>query len=299
MRSMYASPHLSQDIWPDFIKKFRSESSAGSYQSDIDGFMDFIQCDFLEISAADVGKYYKEMKRRVAEGIIQGNTMAKKFNELHSFAGFIYDNRDQYNVPESFKDYFVEYLRLVEKQAKLAKTIPPEHMDCLLSAAEGDRMAYCILCLLQRVGMESTDIISLKAENIAAYDNGVYAFLDGRDRVFYIPDDVCRILDQYIQSVEIKEYLFVNSRGNPLNTMYISRMLKKYAEKAGIPSYSAESIRNSCAAMMFAYDVPAKSVAAQMGITQQHIKRYNNMYYKDKVLRSANDMVKVHIDPPK
>ena len=84
----------------------------------------------------------------------------------------------------------------------------------------------------------------------------------------------------------------------PLNTMYISRLLKKYTQKAGIPSYSAESIRNSCASMMFAYGVPAKSIAAQMGTTMLHINRYKNMFYKDEVLKSANNMVKVHVDPP-
>lgn len=299
MHSLYASTQISQVIWPEFAKQFRSESSVGSYQSDIDEFMELAQKDFLNILADDVKQYYTIMKKRVVDGIIQGNTMAKKFNELHSFAMFISENRKDFQVPVTFQDHFFEYLKYVEKQEKLAKTIPLEHMDRLLEVAQSDMMAYCIIVLLQRTGMMSTDIIELKKADIAIYDNGVYAFLQEKERVFYIPDDVYKVLQEYIQINSKGEYLFVNSRGNPLNTMYISRLLKKYTQKAGIPSYSAESIRNSCAAMMFAYGVPAKSIAAQMGITMQHINRYKNMFYKDDVLKPANNMVKVHIDPPK
>ena len=43
MRSIYASEQLSQVIWPDFINNFKSESSVGSYLSDINEFMDFIK----------------------------------------------------------------------------------------------------------------------------------------------------------------------------------------------------------------------------------------------------------------
>ena len=75
---------------------------------------------------------------------------------------FISDNRKEYCVPNTFKDYFIEYLGFVEKQEKLAKTIPLDHMDQLLAAAQDNIMAYCILVLLQRVGMTSTDIIELK-----------------------------------------------------------------------------------------------------------------------------------------
>lgn len=299
MRSLQASAQLSQAIWPDFINNFRSESTIGSYLSDIEEFMAIVEKDFLDISATDVAGYYKRMKKKVEQGIIQGNTMSKKFNELHSFASFISDNRNKYNIPDTFRDFFFEYLKVVDKQEKLAKTIPLDHMDRLLTAAQDNMMAYCIFTLLQRTGMASTDIIKLKRDSFAIYDNGVYAFLQGTERVFYIPDDVYKVLDEYLQSGNENECLFVNSRGNPLNTMYISRLLKKYTSKAGIPSYSAEVIRNSCAAMMFAYNVPAKSIAAQMGITMQHIQRYNNMYYKDAVLQAANHMVKVRIDPPK
>ena len=62
--------------------------------------------------------------------------------------------------------------------------------------------------------MTSTDIIELKPSDFAVYDNGVYAFLQDRERVFFIPDDVYKILEQYMQTINQNEYLFVNSRGN-------------------------------------------------------------------------------------
>ena len=63
--------------------------------------------------------------------------------------------------------------------------------------------------------------------------------------------------------------------------MYISRMMKKYTTLAGIPSYSAESLRNSCAYTMFAYDAKPEQVAREMGVTESQIRRYKNMNYMD------------------
>lgn len=64
MRSLQASAQLSQAIWPDFINNFRSESTIGSYLSDIEEFMTIVEKDFLDISAADVAGYYKRMKKK-------------------------------------------------------------------------------------------------------------------------------------------------------------------------------------------------------------------------------------------
>ena len=93
-------------------------------------------------------------------------------------------------------------------------------------------------------------------------------------------------------------YLFYNSRGNPLNTMYISRMMKKYSKKAGIPSYSAQSIRNSCGCALFAYEASSEQVARQMGTTRIQIKRYQNISYKEALQREAGRLVKLKIEPP-
>ena len=124
----------------------------------------------------------------------------------------------------------------------------------IFTKAQDDLQAYCIFALLQRVGLSSTEIVALKLGDIVAYDNGVYAELPSRKEPCFIPEDVFVILGKYIASRQDHEYLFYNSRGNKLNTMYISRLMKKYTDLANVPNYSAEALRNTCAVTMFAYE---------------------------------------------
>ena len=67
--------------------------------------------------------------------------------------------------------------------------------------------------------------------------------------------------------------------------MYISRLMKKYTLQAGIPSYSAENIRNTCAVTMFAYGATPKQLARQMGVTKIQIRRYQNLSYRENLLK--------------
>ncbi len=298
MNSIYASEQLKQIIWPDFITHFKNKSSSISYQSDIDEYMNYMQKDFLLQNSKDAEKFYKYLEQKINQGKIKPNTVAKKVRELHSFADYICKNRDNYELPESFADEFHPYLDKLAKLEKHAKSIPVEHIDSILKVAQQDLMAYCILTLLYRVGLSSTEIIELKVEHFEAYDNGVYAFIPGRKNPCYIPEDVYFILEQYIKSRQEHEYLFYNSRKNKLNLMYISRLNKKYTQLAGVPAYSAEALRNSCAFTMFAYNANSEQVAKQMGVTQTMIKRYQSISYRDNVLKNANQLVKLKVELP-
>ena len=178
-----------------------------------------------------------------------------------------------------------------------ANAVPVEDIDRLLVAAQENHMAYCIIILLYRMGFSSTEIIDMKPENIRLYNNGAYAFMPKRDKANFIPEDVYRILELYLAERESNEYLFYNKYGNQLNTMYISRLLKKYTVKAGIYNYSAQQLRNSCIYTMFAYGADTEGVAEEMGITPDNLKRYKRNYI-DETSRSIRSMVKLKADLP-
>ncbi|MBO5461425.1 MAG: tyrosine-type recombinase/integrase [Ruminococcus sp.] len=299
MNCEYASKVLNYKIWPDFTAHFQSETTKGTYQADITEIMRYFKKDFLEIEEEDAKKYYKELGSRVKEGKIQPATMAKKFRELHSFAAFISENKEVYGVKTSYQDVFYPFLKLVVKQEKYTRSIPASHMDQLLEAAREDRMAYAILVLLYRVGLSSVEIAELKRQDIAAFDNGVYIYVEKREEHLFLPEDVYLVIEKYLETVENNEWLFYNQRKNQLNLMYISRMMKKYCEKAEIPFYSAESVRNTCGVNLFAYGAKPEQVAQQMGITQIQVHRYRNLSYREKLQREASRLVRVKVEPPK
>ena len=298
MNSIYVSTLVEKQIWQDFIAHFKSETTAASYQTDIAEVMNYFQKDFLQIGKTDAAQYFLYLRERADLGKIQYGTVAKKLRELHSFSAYICENRKRYGVDAEFQDWFSEYLKYAVKQEKYVKSIPIEHMDRLLEAAKEDEMAYTILVLLYRVGLTSSEIVSLKRDDFAVYGNEVFVSTDRRKDDCFIPADVSDILEHYIKEAETSEYLFVNRRGNPLNLMYISRMMKKYTTKAGIPSYSAESIRNTCGVTLFAYGAQPEQAAAQMGITQIQIHRYRKLSYREQMMRAAGHLVKVKVLPP-
>lgn len=298
MNSIYASEQIKQDIWPDFIKHFRSKSSIASYKSDIGEYLGFIKKDFLLQNSKDADDFYNYLMKKYEDGKIQAATVAKKIWELHSFSDYIYENKDNFDIPDSFDDVFSPYLSKLAKVEKYAKSVPVDHIDKIMNAAQSDLMAYCILTLLYRVGLSSTEISELKLKHFESYENGVYLFLPNRKEPCYVPEDVYTILVRYITENGDNEYLFYNKWKKKLNPMYISRLNKKYAELAGVPAYSARELRNSCAFTMFAYNANANQVAKQMGVTQTMITRYKGIYYKENIIKNANQLIKLKVEAP-
>ena len=280
MKSQFAS-ELTMRIWIDFKSHFKSQTTEASYQSDLDEIMEYTGKDFLKLSCADVDNYYNYMKERIDEGQLKGSTAAKKFRELHSFAQYLCENRENYHIQS--EDLYEPYLKLLEKQEKLAKSVPVGDIDKLFEAAKNDRMAYCIFALLYRMGLSSTEIIELSSNDFYRYENGIYVEIQERRELSYVPEDVEEILLSYLEERTENKWLFYNRRGNQLNTMYISRLMKKYTSLAGIPNYSAQSLRNTCGFTLSSYGASPKQTAAQLGITTTQIQRYDGKADKNQL----------------
>lgn len=287
-----------QDIWQDFIAHFKSESTILSYQTDISEFIDYVDKGMDQITAKDVASYYSFMQQKVSAKILQPSTLAKKMRELNSFSSYLFDNRGLYDIDEEYRNYFEPYLKLIEKVSKQANAIPIEDIDAIFVAAQQDSMAYCMLTLLYRMGLSTTEIGELHRNDISLYDNGAYLFVPRRQDACFIPEDVYHILEGYLSKSEEKTYLFYNKRGNKINSMYFSRLMKKYTSLAGVPSYSAEALRNSCTYTMFAYHAKPEEVAQEMGVTETQIRRYKNLNYMNTSSRETRNLVKIKVEPP-
>ena len=295
MSQNFNGEFVNTEIWNLFKKRFKSETSEGSYRSDIMEFCRMTGKPFAEASREDVRDYYMKITEQVKTGKISSLTRTKKFRELHSFTTFLIDQ----GMPGMEEDWFYPYLKNMKKETFLAGSVPIEDMDALLRAASDDLMAYTILTLMYRAGLTSTEIITITGEDdFMEYDDGIYITLKGRELPCYVPQDAWKILKSYMAQREVHETLFYNRSGRPLNTMYISRMMKKYCSRACIRGYSAQEVRNSCAFNLFAYGAGAVSIAEQMGRTTQQIRRYNGAGYKGNLRRKASDLVKIHIEEP-
>lgn len=303
MENKYISNQMNELIWPNYVKRFKAGTSVESYRSGLEEFCLFMKKDFLMMESEDVSRFYEYLSRRVKDGELKSSTMAKKFRELHSIANYIKSNRDVFVVPDAFDDFFYLYLLDVAEVAKEANTIPPEHVELLFKAAAEDTMVYAIMALMVKVGLKSSELAQLKVSDLAEYDNGVFAYITARKEACSISEDAASIISDFLEVSKLErpvdhDYLFFNTKGNALNVMYISRMMKKYCTLAGIPQYSANTLRAACAANMFLYDISKNHIAHQMGVTKKHIIRYNGRVYKDQMMSAVNRMVKVHVELP-
>lgn len=299
MNSIYASEQFCQVIWPEFISHFKSENTAKEYENTIIEFLNYLKKDFLQIDSLDIALFYFQyLETRVEDEKMEPSTMAKKYRQIHSVAEYICKNRGRFDIPESFQDYFLVYLSKLEPIAASNQSVPIQDIDKLLQAASEDTMTYCIICLIYRVGLTSVEITELKLEHFVAYDNGVYAFVPGRKEPCFIPEDVYNVLEGFFQERKNNIYLFYNSRNAKLNKMYISRMMKKYSQQAGVKEYNANQLRNACGYSMTAYNVDSLYVSRQLGVTPHMIERYKNKSYADASMRVANSLVKIKVEPP-
>ena len=287
---------VNKKVWEMFKKRFKSHTTEASYWSDITEFCRFCGKKAEDTEKKDVDRYYSYMKKKAESGIISPLTVTKKFRELHSFFKFAEEEAEDGAV---YRDYFYPYLKNMEKEKGLARSIPVEDMDALLKAALDDLAVYTILTLMYRAGLSSTEITGLDGpEDFIMYGEDGYALISGREEPCYIPRDAWEILMKYMDQRENCQSLFYNRSGRRLNTMYISRMMKKYCQKAGIGQYSAEAVRNCCAFNLFSFGASPKQTAEQMGRTQQQIRRYKGMSYRENLRRKADELVKIRIQSP-
>jgi len=295
---LHPDRNISKHIWLDFTAHFKSTTTVGSYHSDIMEVCNYLHKKFTQLNSNDTKVIFDWLSRRVEQGEIKPATMAKKFREYHSLANYIVENKEKYNIDDCFDDFFYPYLNQVAKQEKFAKAIPIEEIDRLFKVSQNDLVSYLIFIFLYRTGLSSTEVIGIQMKDIEQYADGIYIWIKNRKEACYIPEDVAEVLFKYLNQREENEFLFYNRSGRPLNTMYISRMMKKYTTLAGIPSYSAEALRNSCGFTMYAYGAKDKHVAKQLGITQMQIKRYDDLRYKDNIQKQAHNLVKLRVLPP-
>ena len=288
----YASSEFTE-MYQNFKNTCLKEISEKSYDSDVAEYMYVIEKDFLKSDENTVTKYMRYLQKRVEDRKIKNITITKKFTELHNVSQFILKNYPD----KGFFDFFYPHIDNLKKQSPKVKSIPLEDLDKLLQVARSDSQAYCIITLLYRAGFRTKEIINLKTDDLELYDNGLFAKLEGREKISFIPEDAAKILLSYIKG-EQKGFVFRTSKDEPIYSMYISRIMKKYTELAEIPNYSAENIRNTCAIAMYSYHIDEEKIAAQIGIGLIQIKRYKKVSYNEELQTSANRLVNIKVIPP-
>ncbi len=157
----------------------------------------------------------------------------------------------------------------------------PSEVDALLQAASLDSArAHAILTLLADLGLRVGELVNLDVDDLG-HERGHrtlrFSAKGGKQRRRALAPGTAEAIDAYLQQrgqrarvapEELTGPLFVTDKGRPIDRHAIFRLVRRLAEKAGIPSaakLSPHSLRHAFATTARAEGVPLEDVQDAMG----------------------------------
>ena len=194
----------------------------------------------------------------------------------------------------SLKFFFHEMLnkpisgiRLPKKQKTLPTVLTKQEVKSLLDSTE-TRKSKLMLSLLYSSGLRVSELVNLKKQDINFQEKTgwVRKGKGSKDRTFLLSETLCNELLEYLKDRE-QEYLF--SKGKPLTTRNIQKIIKKSAVKAGInKKVTPHTMRHSFATHLLEQGTDIRLIQTLLGhanlnttqiythVSQEQLKKIKN-----------------------
>ena len=250
--------------------KKTSANTEVSYRRDLKKVVEYFNrrgiSDVAEITALDLEGYMLEMAmRRFAS-----SSISRSVASIHAlFQYLLRSGKIKYDPSENLKSPKVE--------KKIPEILSIEDVDKLLSqpryeTAKGKR-DKAMLELLYATGMRVSELIALKISDVNLQYGYVSCNSDDRERVIPIGNISKLALKRYIDEARgnfVKNaqetVLFTNCSGSAMSRQGFWKMLKGYADEAGITQdITPHTLRHSFAVHMLQNGADVKSVQEMLG----------------------------------
>lgn len=151
---------------------------------------------------------------------------------------------------------------------KLPKYLKEDEVRKLLNAPpRNNTRDRLILRILYRCGLRVSELRDLRIEDIDLEEE-MLTVREGKgdkDRIVPVDADTLDLIDYYIDDTD-KGVLILSSRGNPLSTRQMERLVKKYAEEADIEkNVYPHMLRHSFAVHCLKSGMNLRSVQKMLG----------------------------------
>lgn len=178
-------------------------------------------------------------------------TLARHLSSLRSFFDFAREENQIFNNP-------TELLENPKQGQYLPRVLTQKQVSDLLAAPDpatrGGFRDKCILELLYAAGLRVSEICQLSVLDLDLQRGIVHVFGKGsKERLVPIHDLMQTLLRDYLTACRpsfkpLGNHVFNNRSGNALSRQYIWKLIKKYAQKAGIATdISPHTLRHSFA----------------------------------------------------
>lgn len=279
-------------IWIYFQTNL-SPKTRKEYWNIIKNFDKITQKDPLHMDAEASDKYYKYLVDQVKKKKLSYSTALTRLSSMRSICNFIEFNQHNHgniDYTNYLKDYSLPDIdKTIEKEAIPSSAEINTILELMIS--ENDLKAFLITSLVVKCGLTNSEVCSLDYNNIMCDTKGdlciqipsrpIKGKLIKPARVLHIPDDISKILDNYININKITDgCLFINKRKNRIKIRDTERMLLKYVnkcieDKKISTAFTMQSLRHASFSYMLQGGATYEQVASYGGISTKWMNRYH------------------------
>ncbi len=276
-----------------FLKEDKrlSSSTISSYRRDVEIFVDFLNenniYDFKLVTELSINKFIRSQSSLG----YKSTTICRRISTLKLFFRFLL----QKNIVEN---YFFDTISLPSVEKEAPNYLSEEDIDMLFSY-EGEHTYRnlrdrAIIELIYATGMKASEIIELKFNDVNIDLSYIICRSHNSERILPIGKNLQEVLSVYMKESSIRfqfdgdSYLFSNMRANKLSRQGFWKIIKEYAQKAGIKQdVSPNILRHSFAKHLLENGADIKTVQHLLGhssisTTQMYIsddaKRLRDVY---------------------
>lgn len=241
-----------------------------SYTRDVNAFLAFsVQqgvADAARITAAEIETYVNHLKTL-------GKSNATVTRSIASLRAFF-----QYLVLNGYaKSNPARSVKLEKVEKKLPSILSNQEIDQLLKSPNVNEPKGCrdkaMFELLYATGIRVSELVSLNLQDVNLHV-GILTCHNGKaSRIIPVYPEALRALSEYIYRVRIAivpdsdfEALFINLNGSRLTRQGFWKIIKTYAEKAGIKTeLTPHTLRHSFAAHLLENGAQLKDIKEMLG----------------------------------
>ncbi len=279
------------------VEKGLSSATIESYARDLARYIRFLRANKISsLSENDTTAILKYLLRLRDEGL----GIRSRARHLVTLRGFY-----RFAVQEKFiKKDPARLVELPKSGVKLPDVLSFEEISCLLecpdtNAPKGLRDA-AMLELLYAAGLRVSELVAVKLQELNLEAGFVRVFGKGaKERVVPIGSHAGKKIKLYVERARpallkehVSSYLFVARSGSPMTRQGFWKLLKRYADQAGIgKSITPHSLRHSFASHLLEGGADLRAVQMMLGhvdisttqiythVARDHLKKMHAKYH--------------------
>jgi integrase/recombinase XerD len=259
----------------NFIAYLRQEKNASentriSYHRDLKKFSQYLMeqgnSDFCKVTLTTLNSYLLYLERNGSAT----SSILRSLASIRAFYGYLIRCGKLSQDPS-------EKLRAPKLEKRFPEILSVDEMNRLLEQPSGDsakeRRDRAMLELLYATGLRVSELVRLNLSDVNLRQGYVICARNGKERVIpfggkagkALEEYVCGARDELLKSHE-SELLFTNCSGSEMSRQGFWKLLKSYAEKAGIKAeITPHTFRHSFAMHLIGNGADLKAVQEMLG----------------------------------